>query len=60
MKKEFLISLLVALPLGAFLSYVNYDSGNNDLTKSIVFGFLGTIGMFFVPYFIRKFKSNQK
>jgi hypothetical protein len=60
MKKEFLISLLIFIPLATVLSYINYNSLGNNLTKAIAGGCVGALGVFIVPYFIKKFKSNQK
>ena len=60
MKKEFLISFLIFIPLAAFLSYINYDSAENNLTKSILGGIFGGIAVFFVPYIVRKFNKSQK
>ena len=60
MKKEFLISILFFIPLAAVLSYINYSTVPHNLPKAIAFGMLGALGVFFVPYIFRKFKSNQK
>ncbi len=59
MKKEFLISLLIFIPLATVLSYINYNALGN-LTRAIAGGCVGALGVFIVPYFIKKFKSNQK
>jgi hypothetical protein len=59
MKKEFLISLLIFIPLATVLSYINYNALGN-LTIAIAGGCIGALGVFIVPYFIKKFKSNQK
>jgi hypothetical protein len=59
MKKEFLISLLIFIPLATVLSYINYNALGH-LTIAIAGGCVGALGVFIVPYFIKKFKSNQK
>jgi hypothetical protein len=59
--KEFLISFLIFLPLGAILGYINYKSSKDMvLTNSILFGFVGGLGVFFVPFIYRKLKKKDK
>lgn len=62
MKKEFLISFLIFIPLAAFLSYINYDDTSSEinLTQAIAGGFIGALGIFFVPYIIKKLKSKNE
>jgi hypothetical protein len=60
-KKEFLITFLIFLPLGAVLSFINYESSKDTaLTNSILFGFLGALGIFFVPFIYRKLNKKKK
>ena len=60
-KNEFLISLLIYIPLGIILSFINYKSGENIvLSKAITFGFIGALSVFFVPFIYKIFKKKTK
>jgi hypothetical protein len=58
-RNEFLISLLIYIPLGVILSYINYNT-NKGLTGAIIFGFLGALCVFFVPLVFKNIKNKNK
>ncbi len=59
-KKEFLISLMIYIPLGAILTYINYDSSKDNLNNAIIFGFIGALAVFFVPFIFKKLKKKAE
>lgn len=56
-KKEIIVSLLIYIPLGVSLSYINYKSGES-LFYAILFGFLVALVIFFVTMTIFKIKRK--
>jgi len=56
MKQEFAISFLFFLILGAVLSYNSYD---DNFLRSLLFGYLGALSVFFVPYLFKKQKKDK-
>jgi uncharacterized membrane protein (DUF485 family) len=61
MKNQRLISIVLFILLASFLSFINYNTfETKNLTSSIVFGCLGSVCIFIIPYAKKKWDRKNE
>ena len=56
MKKEFIKSLYIFIPLGLVMTYIYYDRARG-IAMSILLGYISALCVFFVPYLFKRVKK---